>query len=166
MAQARRRVWWVLVAVLVAGASGAVFWRVRTDTMRGETKQWLVHVGNAVAMYGLFFSDKPWSFAEGDTSALEAWIRADRRLRKAIYVRGVDEDPGPLMDAWGQPLVYRYPARRQELVFELYSVGPNGVDQQGEGDDIPCGADAMRETWSKSGVLDMKPGTTWRKPPQ
>jgi hypothetical protein len=149
---------WVLVTLLVVGASGAVFWWVRTDTMRGETEQWLVHVGNAVAMYGLYFSDKPWSFAEGDRSALEAWIRADRDLRKAIYWRRVDEDLGPLVDAWGQPLVYRYPARRQELVFELYSVGPNGVDEQGEGDDIPCGATALRETWSKTGPLPEQPG--------
>ena len=41
------------------------------------------------------------------------------------------------VDSWGQPLVYRYPAECAPTPdFDLYSVGENGVDECGRGDDI------------------------------
>jgi len=38
-----------------------------------------------------------------------------------------------LSDAWGQPLVYRIEAGKG---FILYSKGGNGIDENGQGDDI------------------------------
>lgn len=39
-------------------------------------------------------------------------------------------------DVWGNALQYRCPARSNEAPFELYSVGPNGIDEEGIGDDV------------------------------
>jgi hypothetical protein len=41
-------------------------------------------------------------------------------------------------DVWGNELVYRFPARCKMELFDLYSKGPNGVDDGGAGDDITC----------------------------
>ena len=47
---------------------------------------------------------------------------------------------GELLDPWGHPYVYLSanggsPEHRQHS-FDLYSIGPNGVDDHGVGDDI------------------------------
>ncbi len=43
---------------------------------------------------------------------------------------------GRLCDPWGQPYRYLNPARHGKQPAELYSFGPNGKDEDGEGDDI------------------------------
>ena len=45
------------------------------------------------------------------------------------------------IDAWGHMLVYRCPGPIHAQGWDLYSVGPNGVDEHGEGDDILVGED-------------------------
>ena len=45
-------------------------------------------------------------------------------------------DPaGNLNDLWGHPYVY-IPSPSHGAEFAIYSLGPNGVDEKGEGDDI------------------------------
>jgi hypothetical protein len=44
-------------------------------------------------------------------------------------------------DAWGRPLLYRCPGPVHKRGWDMYSVGPNGVDEQGQGDDILVGED-------------------------
>ncbi|MBN1477205.1 type II secretion system protein GspG [Candidatus Sumerlaeota bacterium] len=39
-------------------------------------------------------------------------------------------------DAWGEPLIYIYPAEYGGRHFDLYSSGENREDERGEGDDI------------------------------
>lgn len=39
-------------------------------------------------------------------------------------------------DAWGQPFVFNAPAVHGDAQFDLYSIGPDGIDDQGRGDDI------------------------------
>jgi len=39
-------------------------------------------------------------------------------------------------DSWGRPFVYQLEAKNREKPFVLYSVGPNGRDESGSGDDI------------------------------
>lgn len=41
------------------------------------------------------------------------------------------------MDAWGHPFVYKQPGGAGRD-YDLYSVGPNGNDEAGAGDDIPA----------------------------
>lgn len=43
------------------------------------------------------------------------------------------------VDAWGHSLRYRSPGRVYRTGWELYSVGANGTDEEGEGDDILVG---------------------------
>jgi len=47
---------------------------------------------------------------------------------------------GEILDAWNHPLVYRRiptsKAVTKEKPFELYSTGPNGIDERGGGDDV------------------------------
>jgi len=42
----------------------------------------------------------------------------------------------PFFDAWKKPFQYRFPGRHNIDLFEIYSVGPNGVDEGGGGDDL------------------------------
>ena len=39
-------------------------------------------------------------------------------------------------DGWGRPYRYRFPGVCDPEIFEIYSVGPNGCDEQGQGDDV------------------------------
>jgi hypothetical protein len=50
------------------------------------------------------------------------------RLTEAVY-----------LDAWGRPYRYVRLAREGAAPFEVYSVGPNGKDEGGKGDDIVSG---------------------------
>lgn len=43
---------------------------------------------------------------------------------------------GRFCDAWGNPYRYHNPARHTEAPIEVYSLGPNGKDDAGKGDDI------------------------------
>jgi len=40
------------------------------------------------------------------------------------------------IDRWGRPFLYRSPAAAKARPYELYSMGPNGLDDGGGGDDI------------------------------
>ncbi|MCY0911677.1 hypothetical protein [Massilia antarctica] len=42
----------------------------------------------------------------------------------------------PLLDGWKQQIVYRARGVTAPLEFHIYSIGPNGVDEGGGGDDI------------------------------
>jgi hypothetical protein len=46
-----------------------------------------------------------------------------------------------LLDAWGHAIKFRFPGRVHRHGWDLYSVGPNGIDEQGGGDDILVGED-------------------------
>jgi hypothetical protein len=39
-------------------------------------------------------------------------------------------------DGWGQPMRYRCPGKHNVGTFDLYSIGPNSVDEGGGNDDI------------------------------
>jgi hypothetical protein len=39
-------------------------------------------------------------------------------------------------DGYGRPLVYRHDDTKSPMQFVLYSLGPNGVDENGAGDDV------------------------------
>lgn len=47
---------------------------------------------------------------------------------------GDEDETEPLKDAWGQPLRYLNPGKKKPEWFDLWSIGPDGVD--GTGDDI------------------------------
>lgn len=39
-------------------------------------------------------------------------------------------------DSWGNVIVYKYPAAHSICDFDLYSIGVNGKNENGDGDDI------------------------------
>ncbi len=45
----------------------------------------------------------------------------------------------PIRDAWGNPIYYRCPGPIHKNGFDLISCGPNGVYEEGNGDDIVVG---------------------------
>ncbi|MBI3724079.1 type II secretion system protein GspG [bacterium] len=48
---------------------------------------------------------------------------------------------GVAVDAWGNPIYYRCPGPVHKHGFDLISCGPNGVHEEGQGDDILVGED-------------------------
>jgi hypothetical protein len=40
------------------------------------------------------------------------------------------------LDYWGNRFIYRFPGEISGRNYDLYSVGPNGVDDGGGGDDV------------------------------
>ena len=50
-------------------------------------------------------------------------------------------EPYTHSDAWGNLIRYRCPGPVHKRGWDLWSVGPNGVDEQGQGDDILVGED-------------------------
>jgi hypothetical protein len=48
-----------------------------------------------------------------------------------------------IMDTWNQKILYKNPSQASICEYDLYSMGPNGVDDRGERDDIvTCGSTA------------------------
>jgi hypothetical protein len=43
---------------------------------------------------------------------------------------------GTPLDPWNRPLIYRVPGELSGNDYDLYSMGPNGLDEGGGGDDI------------------------------
>src|SRR5574341_2055289 len=48
----------------------------------------------------------------------------------------VDDEMREIIDPWGNALHFRYPPTRNLNTYDLYSEGPDGIDQNGAGDDI------------------------------
>ena len=46
-----------------------------------------------------------------------------------------------VVDAWGRPYRYRCPGPVHKHGWDIYSLGPDGMDDQGEGDDLIIGGD-------------------------
>jgi hypothetical protein len=44
-------------------------------------------------------------------------------------------------DEWGQPIRFRVPGQVHTRGWDAWSIGPNGIDEQGQGDDILIGED-------------------------
>lgn len=59
-----------------------------------------------------------------------------------------------LIDAWQVPVNYRFPSASEDRAFDLYSSGPDRIDNGGEGDDIV--------PWEYRGYYATKSGAdTW-----
>ncbi len=63
-------------------------------------------------------------------------------LLAALKAQGLESRRARFMDLWGHKLRWRCPGRVHTKGWDLYSIGPNGEDEEGAGDDILIGADA------------------------
>jgi hypothetical protein len=84
---------------------------------------------------------KPLDLPESDIRSFYKWVMANRFLKEkkmpwSLWALLADPQAETFRDLWGNELVYVFPPRRKDLFFELYSVGPNGEDEQGRGDDV------------------------------
>jgi len=85
----------------------------------------------------------------GDRRELEMWLEdkwndPDNRPemkglfleRRVAIMKVSDEGHVELRDTWGHLIIYQYPSEDARYMYRLYSVGPNGIDEGGGGDDI------------------------------
>ena len=59
----------------------------------------------------------------------------EKTIRRYFDFKSASVQSGSVLDPWGAP--YRYLLHASEQ-FQLYSAGPNGIDERGNGDDISC----------------------------
>ena len=47
-----------------------------------------------------------------------------------------DDDMKEMIDPWGNAFRYIYPPSENQNTYDLYSLGPNGINENGAGDDV------------------------------
>jgi len=145
---------------------------------RVTVKRDLRHLARCVSSEAFRPKRKPLDLPRGNIRELYAWVMHDRQCDPPFAVGSwdlyADHKTGTFRDLWGNEFVYRFPARRPQAIFDLYSVGPNGVDDSGGmndsigkkatealpfGDDVTCVPWADFKTYSdefKGGVVEPK----------
>lgn len=113
----------VLVAAVLILVMGLRAGRVRTE------QKAIGLVEKALWLYRLEFGAFPASGQE--QAALEAHVS---NAYFADFQRRWPNRKG-LRDYWGRPLIIQ-PGRHNPRLLDIYSVGPNGRDEAGDGDDI------------------------------
>jgi general secretion pathway protein G len=135
-----RRLPGVVAGCVVLVAIGAVLLvRVRTPIDAGpefpkmRTRVVVAMVGDALS---LFYSDI------GRYPTLEEGLEVlgAETEGKGPYLRAMRSIP----DGWRQPLIYRPAGQGERAPFALYSIGPNGMDEGGQGDDISFWSDEVQ----------------------
>jgi len=115
-------------------------------------------LGRLVAIRAISFEERPLALPRGDIRDLCEWAEGQIGIQHSWRALTSSLEREQVVDPWGRPLVYRCPASAKERLFDLYSTGPNGVDEMGDGDDITCGPDADFGSWSqcfKGGIMDV-----------
>lgn len=92
-----------------------------------STERLLQAVDVAMRHYRSEFSALP-----RDLDTLVTYERIDKRYGAHVRSQGTLK---VLVDSWGRPITYRLTGANQ-MTYLLYSSGANGVDEDGQGDDI------------------------------
>lgn len=132
-----RRAFTVLEIIIVIGLL-ALLAGVLINNLRGTSE------GGRVGTVKLYFNTADGALAAyqlnvgqfpSSEQGLMALRQAPAGLPSGVW-RGpyLKNDP---LDPWGNPYRYRYPGTQNVGAYDIWSVGPNGVDENGEGDDIP-----------------------------
>ena len=125
----------ILISLVTAGAQAA---RRRGAVTKAKTT--LSAIETAIAMYSGDMGEHP---PTGNTALVSALQDDPHNVDwQGPYMEFKQDElkDGQLIDPWGNPYVYvsvngGSPEHRPRS-FDLYSFGPNGVDDQGTGDDI------------------------------
>jgi len=156
--------WRVIVTVAVLLALGACNGSQPPPSADEEmtTRETVLTLAVLACEKALFHDKSPYSFPFGDTRSFYKWM-ADPATRDKVWDHIPTEwcDPGRqvFVDWRGNPLVYRFPSNCANAMFDLYSVGPNGVDEMGSGDDMMADLVTELGRWSNTfagGVADVK----------
>lgn len=107
-----------VVLVSVGGALVYVSTRSTIDTRQGETAVRLERIGDAVQAF-----NRERGRALVESEGLD------------VVTRALGLDPNTARDAWGRPLLFRC-LEPSCAKFIIRSIGPDGRDSSGAGDDI------------------------------
>jgi len=108
-------------------------------------------------------SEPPLAFPPGDIHDLYRWFAAGDHggvQLEQLPIEWKDPENGVFVDASGRALVYHFPPRQPEAMFDLYGVGANGLDEGGRGDDITAWPHAEYETY-RDRFADGKLNVDW-----
>ena len=125
----------ILISLVTAGAQAA-----RRKAAVTKAKTTIASLETAIAMYSGDMGSYPLSGNDKLVSALQD--DPDNIDWQGPYMEFKQDElkDGELVDPWGHPYVYLSvnggsPEHRPKS-YDLYSLGPNGADEQGGGDDI------------------------------
>jgi len=156
----RRRLY--LVIGLAIGACAVIYLACevierRRANMVSEERLRLRELGHSLAMEAVLVEPPLSGFPRGDITDLCQWVETRPQVARVWHGFGWQPGEDTLLDIWGRPMVYRFPASDRERIFDLYSVGPNGVDDMGDGDDVTADS-AEFESYAflfRDGVIDV-----------
>lgn len=123
----------IIVIGLLAVLVGVLIGNLQSTSQGGRVETVKLYLNNtvegAMAAYQLNVGRFPTS-----EQGLQALRQAPAGLPSGAW-RGpyLKEDP---IDVWGNPYRYRYPGTHNVGTYDIWSVGPNGIDENGEGDDV------------------------------
>jgi len=155
----------LLAAGIIAGIAVAIH---SCEISEARTRQYnkMAKVAMLAMCEGVAMSSQGVSLPKGDVRDLYRWMTSSRYIMRYEWPYGPradisDTEVGTFRDSWGHELVYRFPPRRKDILFELYSVGPNGIDEDGQGDDITTAKVVAFENHAvkslfKDGIVDPK----------
>lgn len=118
-------------ADLPGGMKGAVMVRVLPDEPSTAVTIHLEEI--ALRIYGFF--DRTGAFPPSGNAKL---VKALQASDPNIFRRDELNDARQVVDPWGRPYVYKSPGNWYVDDFDLYSLGPCGTEQGGEGENILC----------------------------
>ena len=121
----------ILAGMAVGGAQMA-----RKRGAVTKAKAAIAALDAAVDMYDLDMGEYP---SSGNANMVQALIAASTNPDwNGPYMRFKEEDleGGSYLDPWGNPYVYTNPGTHNISLYDIYSYGLNGQDEQGSGDDI------------------------------
>lgn len=157
----RHRGLWVgggVVFLVLATLGAEVMIVERRTRMVWRAQDRVCGMGRLVAVRAISFEERPLALPKGDIWDLCEWAEGRIGTQHSWRALMPSLRREQVVDPWGRPLVYRFPASAKERLFDLYSTGPNGVDEMGSGDDITCGPDADFGSWLqyfKGGIIDV-----------
>lgn len=122
------------IALLVIAFCGFLLWvAYRIAENRMERKD-IEALSRAIHHY----RNEVGKYPTGSSADLLAALGANAQNGQAYFTPRGDQvnARGELTDRWGRPIVFRCPGRHNEGLFDLLSLGRDGVDSDGGGDDI------------------------------
>jgi hypothetical protein len=127
--------WILLVMANLAGAVAVAIYLIPWPSRHGPdfyTQSLIQDLEHSLNTYRTQHSALP--------PPVEAGLAGDGRFGELFAIdRSRLDAAGRILDHWKRPFVYRvHPGTlgRPKARFELYSKGPNGIDENGQGDDV------------------------------
>jgi hypothetical protein len=135
-------------AVYGAGVAAAAFPLIHAAEEKERSRSCRYLIENLSQATMMYYTD----FGKCPASGNAEWVKALTTLgpKKLAYFEfrpGDLSEKGEAVDPWGRPFVYRNnhenfpgnqgdPDAHNKQRFDIYSFGPNGVDEKGAGDDV------------------------------